>query len=67
MNVFVGERKKKMLKEFEIYWKDLSNDCQERLAKFLDLEANDDNNWEFIPITSICFEIEDPPIETCIQ
>ena len=48
-----------MTKTFEIFWDDLTEDCQDRLRDLLDLEPDDDNNWEFIPIASFEFEFED--------
>ena len=56
-----------MLREFEIRWSDLTKECQKRLDEFLGLEEGDDNNWEFVPITSIVFEDPDPPVEAEIQ
>ena len=49
-----------MTKTFEIYWTDLTEECQKRLAKFLNLEDGDDGNYTFIPITS--FEVEEEAI-----
>lgn len=46
-----------MTKTFEIYWPDLTESCQKRLAEFLDLEEGDDGNYTYIPIT--IFEVED--------
>ena len=48
-----------MTKTFEIFWDDLTEECQDRLRDLLDLEPDDDNNWEFIPIASFEFEFED--------
>ena len=56
-----------MYKEFEIYWDDLTEECHERLRKFLKLEKDDNNNWDIFPITSIGFEIEEPKVEDTIQ
>ena len=46
-----------MTKTFEIFWTDLTEDCQNRLDDFLGLEHGDDGNYTYIPITS--FEIEE--------
>ena len=45
-----------MTETFEIYWNDLTKECQDRLDDFLGLEKGDDNNWTFIPVTT--FEVE---------
>ena len=45
------------MKTIEIYWTDLTEECQKRIAETLDLEKGDDNNWTFVPITTI--EIEE--------
>ena len=46
-----------MTKTFEIYWPDLTEECQKRLAEFLNLEEGSDGNYTFIPITT--FEVEE--------
>lgn len=46
-----------MTKTFEIFWTDLTEDCQKRLGEFLNLEEGDDGNYTYIPITS--FKIEE--------
>lgn len=56
-----------MLKEFEIHWDDLTEECQKRLEKFLDYDKDEGNNWQFESISSICIEVEDPSVETIIQ
>ena len=45
------------MKKFEIFWTDLTEECQKRFAEFLKLEEGDDGNYTYIPITS--FEIEE--------
>ena len=45
------------MKRFEFYWTDLTEECQKKLSEFLNLDEGDDNNWTYIPITTI--EIED--------
>jgi len=56
-----------MLKEFEIYWSDLTKECQKRMNEFLGLKEGDDNNWELVPFASIVIEEPDPPVEAEIQ
>jgi hypothetical protein len=41
----------------EIYWNDLTETAQKRIQDILGLDEDDDNNWNFIPITT--FEIEE--------
>ena len=40
----------------EIYWDDLTSEKQQEIRELLNLEPNDNNNWDLIPITTI--EIE---------
>lgn len=56
-----------MTKTFDIYWNDLTEECQNELDKFLGLEKGDDNNWTFIPITSLTIEEDDSEVEDRIQ
>ena len=46
-----------MTKTFEIFWPDLTEECQKRFSEFLGLEDGDDGNYTFIPITT--FEVEE--------
>lgn len=47
-----------MTKTFEIFWTDLTEECQKEFAKFLGLEDGDDGNYTFIPITVLEVEEE---------
>lgn len=46
-----------MTKTFEIFWTDLTEECQKGLAEFLKLEDGDDGNYTFFPLTVL--EIEE--------
>lgn len=45
-----------MIKEFEIYWGDLTKETQKELYKFL---GNENGNYDVFPITTIVVETED--------
>ena len=67
MNAFAAEEKNRMHKQFEIHWDDLTKECQERIEKLLDSEANENNNWKLESIMSIYYEVKDPPVKNKIQ
>ena len=47
-----------MTKTFEIFWTDLTEECQKELANFLNLEDGDDGNYTFIPLATLEVEKE---------
>jgi len=42
-----------MLTEFEIYWKDLTKDCQRRLLDAGGLKTPEEANWGYWPIATV--------------
>ena len=55
-----------MIKTFEFYWDDLTEECQKSFAEFLGLEEGDNDNYDIFPIYT--FEVEEDAIngtETC--
>lgn len=46
-----------MTKTFEFYWNDLTTECQKRLQEFLDIEEDDNNNYDVFPFATL--EIEE--------
>ena len=41
------------MKEFEIYWGDLTKECQERLSEFL---GGENGNYDVFPIATLQLE-----------
>jgi len=46
-----------MTKIFEFFWDDLTEECQERFAEFLNFEEGENGNYDLIPFAT--FEVEE--------
>ena len=48
------------LEELDIYFDDLTKDCQERILKHFKIKDPKEANWDVVPITSIpCDKLEE--------
>ena len=47
------------MKEIEIYWTDLTEEAQKRIRETLDMDENENGNWDLIPMTTLMFEDEE--------
>ena len=45
-----------MIKTFEFFWDDLTEECQKELQKFLGLEPDDNNNYDIFPFATLKVE-----------
>ena len=43
------------MQEIDIYWGDLTEDCQEQIKEMLGDDVAKENNWEVIPMTTITY------------
>ena len=48
-----------MYKEIELYWNDLTSEAQNHIREVLHMDADDNGNWDVIPMTVLGFEDED--------
>ena len=44
------------MKEIEIYWQDLTEKMQNEIRKALNMDDDDNGNWDVLPITTLMFE-----------
>ena len=50
-----------MVKTFEIFWNDLTNDCQQRIQEFLNMDEDDNGNYDVFPLAT--FEVEEDALK----
>ena len=46
------------MKEIEIYWNDLTKEKQQEIRNELNMDTNDNGNWDVIPMATMMIEGE---------